>query len=60
MALRFDVTPDRDPRAANILAKTILRELRNSGYSDEDILCLASELVGAVTAEMKVKRTNKG
>jgi hypothetical protein len=60
MALRFDVAPNRDPRAANILAKTILRELRSSGYSDEDIMCLASELVGALTAEMKVKRASKG
>jgi nickel-dependent lactate racemase len=60
MALRFDVAPHRDPRAASILAKSILRELRSSGYSDEDILCLASELLGAVTAEMKVKRTGKG
>jgi len=59
MALRFDVAIS-DRRAAGILAKTILKELRTSGYSDEDILALASELVGAVTAEMKVKRTSKG
>ena len=60
MALRFDVAPSHDPRAASILAKTIIRELRASGYSEEEILSVASELVGAVTAEMKVKRTTKG
>jgi hypothetical protein len=60
MALPFDVAPAHDPRAVGILAKTIFRELRRSGYSHEHILSLASELLGVVTAEMKVKRNGNG
>lgn len=60
MALPFDVAPAHDPRATSILAKTIFRELRRSGYSDEHILSLASELLGVVTAEMKTRRDTKG
>jgi len=59
MALPFDVSPNRDPRAVSILAKTIFRELRASGYSEEDVMSLASELLGIVTVEMKVKRESK-
>ena len=59
MALPFDVLPNRDPRAVRILAKTIFRELRASGYSEEDVMSLASELLGIVTVEMKVKRETK-
>lgn len=59
MALPFDVLPNRDPRAVSILAKTIFRELRASGYSEEDVMSLASELLGIVTVEMKVKRETK-
>ena len=59
MALPFDVAPAHDPRAVSILAKTIFRELRRSGYSEEHILSLASELLGVVTTEMKVKRNEK-
>ena len=60
MALPFDVAPAHDPRAVSILAKTIFRELRRSGYSDEHILSLASELLGVVTVEMKNRRDTKG
>jgi hypothetical protein len=59
MALPFDISPVRDPRAVSILAKTIFRELRASGYSEEDVMSLASELLGIVTVEMKVKRETR-
>ena len=46
MALPFDDTQGaRDPRALAILAKTIYRELRSSGYTARDVVSLAGELV---------------
>ena len=46
----------RDPRALAILAKTIYRELRSSGYEERDVMMLASELLGVVAAEVKGRR----
>jgi len=58
MALPFDQTPGtRDPRALAILAKTIYRELRASGYAEKDVMALAGELLGMVATEVKGKRT---
>jgi hypothetical protein len=58
MALPFDPTPGtRDPRALAILAKTIYRELRASGYAEKDVMALAGELLGMVATEVKGKRT---
>ncbi len=57
MALPFDETHgDRDPRALAILAKTIYRELRASGYAERDVMTLASELLGMVATEVKGRR----
>lgn len=57
MALPFDPTPGtRDPRALSILAKTIYRELRGSGYTEKDVVALAGDLLGMVTTEMKGRR----
>jgi len=57
MALPFDPSPGlRDPRALTILAKTIHRELRSSGYSEKDVVALAGELLGVVTTEMRSNR----
>jgi hypothetical protein len=54
MALPFDTSRGtRDPRALAILAKTIYRELRASGYEARDVMMLASELLGAVATEVK-------
>lgn len=54
MALPFDETQGaRDPRALAILAKTIYRELRTSGYTERDVMSLASELLGMVTSEVR-------
>lgn len=61
MALPFDPTPGtRDPRALAILAKTIYRELRSSGYSEKDVVVLAGELLGVVTSEVKGRREPRG
>lgn len=57
MALPFDPAPgSRDPRALAILAKTIYRELRSSGYGDREVMSLASELLGLVASEVKDRR----
>ncbi|MBX3199993.1 MAG: hypothetical protein KF850_38035 [Labilithrix sp.] len=58
MALPFDPTPGtRDPRALAILAKTIYRELRASGYAEKDVVALAGELLGMVTSEVQGRRS---
>ena len=58
MALPFDPTPGlRDPRALAILAKTIYRELRASGYAEKDVMALAGELLGMVTTEVQSRRS---
>jgi hypothetical protein len=57
MALPFDTTNGaRDPRALSILAKTIYRELRSSGYAERDVIALAGELLGMVTSEVRGRR----
>lgn len=57
MALPFDPTPGvRDSRALAILAKTIYRELRSSGYAEKDVMALAGELLGMVAHEVQSRR----
>ena len=46
-----------DPKALAILAKTIYRELRASGYAERDVMALAGELLGMVATEVKGRRT---
>ena len=54
MALLFGETPGaRDPRALAILAKTIYRELRGSGFQARDVIALASELLAQITTDVK-------
>lgn len=54
MALPFESsTTPNDPRAARILAKTIYRELRGSGFSERDVMALAGELLALVTTEVR-------
>jgi hypothetical protein len=57
MALPFDETRGaRDARALAILAKTIYRELRSSGFEERDVIALAGELLAHVTSEVKGRR----
>lgn len=57
MALPFDTTPgSTDPRALRILAKTIYRELRASGYAEKDVMALVGELLGLVATEVRDRR----
>ena len=46
-----------DPRALRILAKTIYRELRQSGLAAEDMMSLAGELLSLVTGDVQLRRT---
>lgn len=57
MALPFDSHPtSSDPRALKILAKTIYRELRSSGYAEKDVMSLAGELLGLIASEVRDRR----
>ena len=58
MAITFDPASDtvRDSRAVGILAKTIYRELRASGYAEKDVMALAGELLGMVVTDVKSRR----
>ena len=40
-------------KAIKILAKSIYRELRSSGYDTREIVALSSELIGHITTDMK-------
>ena len=61
MALPFDTQAGpRDSKALAILAKTIYRELRASGYAERDVMALAGELLGMVAAEVKGRRSPRG
>jgi hypothetical protein len=63
MALPFDTQPGSapaDPKALAILAKTIYRELRASGYAERDVMALAGELLGMVASEVKGRRSPRG
>jgi len=56
MALPFgETTGARDARTLAILARTIYRELRNSGFEARDVIALAGELLGQVTSEVKAR-----
>jgi hypothetical protein len=46
----------RDPRALRILAKTIYREMRTAGLTEEDLMSVASEMLSLVAVDMKDRR----
>ena len=45
----------RDARAVPILAKSIYRELKQSGLSEEDIMGVASELLAQVASGLRAR-----
>jgi hypothetical protein len=54
MADAFPGTPTpSDPRAVAILAKNFYREFRAGGFSERDVMALASELLDLVTTEVR-------
>ncbi len=42
-----------DVKGTQILAKSLFKELRNSGYSPNQILALSTELIDLVTQNLK-------
>jgi hypothetical protein len=61
MALLFGDTPGaREPRTIAILAKTIYRELRSSGFETRDVIALAGELLSHVTSEVRARGASGG
>ena len=48
-----------DPRALRILAKTIYRELRQSGLAEPDVMAVAGELLSLVAGEVKARRETR-
>jgi hypothetical protein len=41
------------PRALRILAKSVFRELKSSGYSRSEILAFATEMLSLVSTELQ-------
>ena len=46
----------RDPRALRIVAKTIYREMRGAGLTEEDMMAVAGEMLSLVAGDMKDRR----
>lgn len=59
-ALQGDARPyayaSRDPRALRILAKSIYREMRAAGLTEEDLMSVASEMLSLVAVDMRDRR----
>jgi hypothetical protein len=54
MSTKTEAPPaGRDARAARILARSLFRDMRQSGYSSPQILALATELIDLVTKDMR-------
>ncbi len=45
--------PSTQPRALRILAKSVFRELKSSGYSRGDILAFATEMLSLVSSDIR-------
>jgi hypothetical protein len=43
----------QDPRAARILARTLYRDMTETGLTSEQIIAVTTELIGMVTNELK-------
>ena len=50
--MAIDVSRERN-KAVKILAQSIFRELRNNGYTPQQIVGISSELIGLITSEMR-------
>jgi hypothetical protein len=49
----------RDPRALKIVAKSIYRELVERGFTAQDIMSLAGELLGQVASGVRARREDE-
>ncbi len=46
-------TTSREPRALRILAKSVFRELKTSGYSRSEIVAFATEMLSLVGTDLR-------
>ncbi|HJL19651.1 MAG TPA: hypothetical protein RMH99_28570 [Sandaracinaceae bacterium LLY-WYZ-13_1] len=46
-------TPSQEPRALRILAKSVFRELKTTGYSRSDIVAFATEMLSLVSSDIR-------
>lgn len=46
-------TPSAEPRALRILAKSVFRELKTTGYSRSDIVAFATEMLSLVSSDIR-------
>ncbi len=46
----------KDPRAIQILAKSVYRELRDNGLREQDVMSFAGELLSLVTNDVRTQR----
>jgi len=46
-------------KAIKILAKSIYRQMRESGYDTREIVALSSELIGLITTDIKPETSSK-
>ena len=49
----------RDPRALKIVAKSIYRELVDRGFSPQDVMSLAGELLAQVASGVRARREDE-
>jgi len=57
MALTSETTQNsHDPRAVQIVAKSIYRELVDGGFGEQDVMALAGELLALVASGVRARR----
>lgn len=49
-------TRDNSRRALNILARSLFRQMRDQGYSPEQVIALSSELIELVSHDLRQER----
>lgn len=52
-----EVPPVSNERSAKILAKSFYRQLRENGYTHNQVVSMASELISLVTEEIRQRPT---
>jgi hypothetical protein len=60
MAPTSTTTPSvHDPRAVQIVAKSIYRELVDGGFGEQDVMALAGELLALVASGVRARRDDE-
>jgi hypothetical protein len=49
----------RPDKGARLIARAFYRELRRGGYEDRDIMAIADEMLGCLTAHLRLYRQKK-